>query len=495
MHRLIIHEKAHFLWAHVFDDELKADWIELGGWYEDPATGSGWSTTKSAEFVSAYAHLKNPNEDMAESISFFVVNPDRLRAYSPAKYEFVRDRIMQGSIYLARIREDLTFEVYNLFPDYVHPGKIRRVDITVEGGPHDDKVLSVVLELHALDDEAEGASRGHTRLESSSGTYQDLYVYPVDEDGDYLEGGATSTVLRGETTLSRYVKAGYWLPTQFTLYDEAGNRRYQRPSAFGWRMYLDNALEDYTPPEYVPGSLTMRKSVWDNDDTVQVIHVAWSVVDDTRVEDGSCFAAINDSRPSTYSHWEWDDPVSAGDRCTVDFLMPNYMPSGTYSTQRITMGDLGKNLGSAKFTGDDADEAPATIELVTTNPDIEPPQIDVNRIRVDAVPTNPEAPNGETEVTVVIRHRDNISGMTVGELLLRDPQGGTHHHWVYPDDRENLYPEGDPTEWRDLERVVILPAGSVPGTWGIAEIVVGDRASNSQNYNFVEIIHFEVEGD
>ena len=117
IHRLVLHEKAHFLWAHLFDDRLKADWIELGSWYEDPSAESGWSTTKSAEFVSAYAHLKNPNEDMAETISFFVVNPDRLRARSMAKYEFVRDRIMTGNTYLAQIREDLTFEVYNLFPD------------------------------------------------------------------------------------------------------------------------------------------------------------------------------------------------------------------------------------------------------------------------------------------------------------------------------------------------------------------------------------------
>lgn len=495
MHRLILHEKAHFLWTHLFDDQLKADWIELGGWYEDPSQPSGWATTKSAEFVSSYAHLKNPNEDMAESISFFVVNPDRLRGRSPAKYEFVRDRIMQGSIYVTRIGEDLSFEVYNLFPDYVHPGKIRRVDITVEGGPHDDKVVRVELELHALDDEAEGASRGTARLESSIGTYKDLFVYPVDEDGDYLEGGAASTVLVGETTLSRYVKAGYWLPTQFNLEDEAGNERYQRPSDFGWRMYLDNALEDYTAPEYVPGSLTMGKSVWEEDDRVQVIHVAWSVVEDTRIADGACYAAINDARPDTYSHTEWDDPDSAGDRCAVDFLMPDYMPSGTYSTQRIKMGDLGRNWGSAKFTGDDADEAPATVELVTTNPDIEPPEIDVNRIAVDAVPTNPEAPNGETEVTVSFRHRDNISGVNIAHLWLRDPQGGTHPYWIYPDDRSDLYPPGDPTEWQDLERVVILPPGSLPGTWGIAEIEVQDRAANAEIYNFVEIIHFEVEGD
>ncbi len=33
IHRLILHEKAHFLWEHLFDEQLKQDWIELGGWY------------------------------------------------------------------------------------------------------------------------------------------------------------------------------------------------------------------------------------------------------------------------------------------------------------------------------------------------------------------------------------------------------------------------------------------------------------------------------
>ena len=96
MHRLVIHEKAHFLWEHVFDEQLKADWIELGGWYPDPNDPDGWSTTKQTEFVSAYAHGKNPNEDMAESISFFLINPDKLRSRAFGKFEFVRDRIMQA---------------------------------------------------------------------------------------------------------------------------------------------------------------------------------------------------------------------------------------------------------------------------------------------------------------------------------------------------------------------------------------------------------------
>ncbi len=119
--RLILHEKAHFLWHYLFDEQLKADWIELGGWFQE---GDRWFTTKQTEFVSAYAHGENPNEDMAESISYYIVNPNKLRSRSPAKYEFIQNRVMHGTRYISKIREDLTFEVYNLYPDYIYPGKM-----------------------------------------------------------------------------------------------------------------------------------------------------------------------------------------------------------------------------------------------------------------------------------------------------------------------------------------------------------------------------------
>lgn len=102
--RLIAHEKAHFLWAYLFPEQLKQDWIQLGGWYKTPDSDSGWSTTKPRkEFVTDYAHDKNPNEDMAESLGYYLVYPDKLRACSPAKYEFIQNRIMltYGERYMA----------------------------------------------------------------------------------------------------------------------------------------------------------------------------------------------------------------------------------------------------------------------------------------------------------------------------------------------------------------------------------------------------------
>ena len=190
LHRLILHEKAHFLWSKIFDDNLLSDWVTLGGWTHSCVDGTnpcdikdyfnvqeGWTTSKQTEFVSAYAHGKNPNEDMAESISYFIVNPDALKSRAMGKYEFIRDRIMQGTIYISTLSDQFTFKVYNLYPDYVYPGKIKRLEVIVTGAPNEKKSGSVTIELHALDNYLEGAKYAYTRIESEVGTFFDMYLY------------------------------------------------------------------------------------------------------------------------------------------------------------------------------------------------------------------------------------------------------------------------------------------------------------------------------
>ena len=73
---------------------------------------------------------------------------------------------MQGTIYLARIREDLTFTVYNLFPDYVYPGKIKRIKVEVAGEPEQDKSLGLRLKFMRLILTIEGADRLYASSES-----------------------------------------------------------------------------------------------------------------------------------------------------------------------------------------------------------------------------------------------------------------------------------------------------------------------------------------
>ena len=497
IHRLILHEKAHFLWAHLFDEQLKADWIELGGWYENPTAASGWSATKSAEFVSAYAHSKNPDEDMAESISFFIANPDGLRARSPEKYEFIRDRIMQGDIYVATIREDLTFEVYNLYPDYTYPGKIKRIDIIVEGDPQDDKILTVELEIHATN-ENEYARHGYTRIESEIGTFFDLWLEAVDEHGNslYYTDGPGSTLLRGQKTISKHLKAGYWIPKNLWYADIAGNKRFAGISDFGWRMHVDNAREDYFEPEYIPNSLHMSVSQ-DPDPRIQYIHLEWDVQEETGIKERyGCLARIQSAQENTYSIDKYGNPA-ATTKCQVQFTIPDYMPSSEYYVRYIRTSDDALNKGYTYFTGSRATEPEVSVHLQTNNPDTSPPEIDVNRIRISAQPTNWNEPNGETEVTISLDYRDDNSGVRIIRGYLRDPQGGTHHYFLYThynegDDR-GLFPNQNPKNWKHWEKVIILPPGSLPGIWGLAELVVWDRARNANRYNFVEIARFVVE--
>ena len=93
--KIIAHEKAHFLWAYVFNHQLKKDWVKLGGWQQDLTSESGWSTTKErSAFVTDYAYTENPDEDMAESIGYYFIYPDKLRSCCPEKYEFIHNRIM-----------------------------------------------------------------------------------------------------------------------------------------------------------------------------------------------------------------------------------------------------------------------------------------------------------------------------------------------------------------------------------------------------------------
>ena len=511
VHRLIIHEKAHFLWAYLFGDQLKEDWIELGGWYPDANDPDGWSTTKQTEFVNAYAHGKTPNEDMAESIAYFVINPDKLRSRSPGKYEFVRDRIMQGSFYISEIREDLTFEVYNLYPDYVYPGKIRRVDIEVTGAPEEDKKVRIEIELHALDGELEGAVHAFTRIFSEIGTDTDLYLYPVG-----VPRVTPGTVLSGSFTLSKYAKTGYWSPDQISLSDAHSNERFGSINDFGWRLYVNNPLEDVTPPQYVRNSLALSKStaILENRE-VQVIEATWEVVEDSGIVDCAGYLVVEIPGTSTrrYRRDGYSYRMGASYRsdpqesfCRAWRIVPHYMPSGVYTVVSIDMMDLAGNTAGFEFRHPSndpeselfVDEAGPQIEMVTDNPDYEPPELDLNNISIEAQPTRPDDPNGETLVTLKYRVRDNISGVTNANIYLRDPQGVEHHFYMNPKDGylygSTWFPSGDPSLWSDETWTVLLPAGSAPGIWGVAEIAVWDRADNFKHYDFTEIIHFDVEG-
>ena len=496
LQRLILHEKAHFLWEHLFDNQLKEDWMLLGEWYQDKE--GNWFTLNETEFVSAYAHGENPNEDMAETISYYIVNPDKLRSVSPKKYEFIRHRVMHGDRYISKIREDLTFRVYNLYPDYVYPGKIIRVKIQVTGEPNEDKNVTVELELHH-ETPLDYSSGGYVRIFSpDGGKYIENYLHPVDMNGNRV---SQSNILRTELETSKHLPSGYWQPHAIQVWDSNGTPRFTAEKKFGWKMYIENPLEDVKLPQYVPNSLKLTSEEVNSPEGSYIsVTVTFLAPDDTGID--WFRVGMNDQDSETYSRYadgglryrngSYDQETGLA---KIVLKFPHYMQKGLYQVNYINLSDLGNNSVDIYFTEGKLDEKPAFIYIDTKTPDRKPPELAVNRIKVVANPTNPDNPNGETIVDIDFYVRDNISGYEIGGVNIRDPLGNIQHRWHYPDGRGRMYADYDTTKYRKYTKRILLPVGSHPGIWGITNIHVADKAGNERAYDFTEIVRFEVDED
>lgn len=489
--RLILHEKTHFLWAFSFSDEIKNEWIEIGGWYRDPNAGGGWSTTKTTEFVSAYAHAINPDEDMAESIAFYIKDPEKLMSRSMSKYEFIRDRIMHGTRYMSSIPDHLTFEVLNLWPDYDFPGKIKKVEISVEGSPEEDKQLTFDIWLTHIEGLDDGASHAYTRIMSprfiddegnEKGTYIDLWFGPVDNDHWHL---------RGTATISKYSKAGYWVPGDITVSDIQGNERYEGKNDCISNIYVNNPLEDLIVPKYEKGSLRYELSdITLGNHHEQLLSVTFNAYDNINIKGvyGGLYTGVDSNHMPG-----WNTIVDKEAKTIeIQYRIRDYFYTTDYYIASISIDDEGGVTKDVRFSEDPEHEPVQKIHITTPTPDYEHPEIDLNRMYVYAQPTHPEAPDGETIVNITFYARDNISGLANCRINLRDPQGIQHFSGDVgaPVDEEGYF-LGDPNVWKKYTKTIILPQGSAPGIWGIGSINVRDHAYNDFTYNFVETMIFE----
>ena len=134
-----------------------------------------------------------------------------------------------------------------------------------------------------------------------------------------------------------------------------------------------------------------------------------------------------------------------------------------------------------------------SILIETANPDSQFPYLDVNTISISAEPSNPQRPNGETQVSIVYFAKDDKSGLGKVSYALRDPQGILHRNYHYHDNYYTLFFTGNADEIKQYEINLILPEGSAPGIWGLDYLKLADKANNQKTYQFTEIIHFKVD--
>lgn len=170
----------------------------------------------------------------------------------------------------------------------------------------------------------------------------------------------------------------------------------------------------------------------------------------------------------------------------AEIVMPHYKPGGEYQLTVITLWDVARNYHS--FGLRSIDERLRKITIETDNPDSQPPTLDINRITINAKPTVPEAPNGETIVKIEFFVKDDISGYVRAFGSLRNPLGGGYNYGNrgvsdYPE-TDSLYFQGNPNIFRLYTATTTLPVGSTPGIWGLESMSVIDKAGNIATHLF-----------
>ena len=98
------HEYAHF---YDYDTEkaqfmsLSDGWKSLSGWRNvvsmepDNKSEEKWIFDQNAAFVTAYSK-ESPIEDFAEALTFYRLNPSKLKEISESKYQYIKDMIYSG---------------------------------------------------------------------------------------------------------------------------------------------------------------------------------------------------------------------------------------------------------------------------------------------------------------------------------------------------------------------------------------------------------------
>ncbi len=373
---------------------------------------------------------------------------------------------------------------------YASTGTSLTFEANVIGAQEQDKTVTVTIQLLTLDAEVMAARHAYMRITSEIGTFRDLYVYPVDENGIPLGNGELGTHLSGSFTLSKYAKSGVWQTSQIVISDNLGNEHFVAVNDSDWTLTIDNPLEDLTLPQYVKNTATLTTSISTvGGQEVQVIHTSWQVDESTGMRESSaCYVQLTDDIQHTYRTEEYGQYDSVNHLCQVDIIMPHYMASTTYTLTTMIMIDQALNSQNIDFSN----EPPYQITLLTNNPDYEAPELDLNALHIESQPSNPEAPDGETLVTITYQVRDNNSGLRFGALRLRDPLGASHFYYAYNSGGYDLFPSDDPTEWHTYTRQIILPVNSPPGTWVMYEMWLLDRAKNTITNDLGELLTFDV---
>ncbi|KAF8818372.1 sporozoite invasion-associated protein 1 [Cardiosporidium cionae] len=501
---------------------LRQSWITLGQWYKNPDNPDQWLTPDQTSFVSGYGHRKGPNEDFAETMCYYIRNPEKLQTRALKKYNWIKENAMGGKIHFETVAQK-AFEVLNLDDEsFIYPGRIRKVLVRVLGGPSEDKVAEVNFILFSRKNTGKCAEKIFFRLQSDLDTFMDIYAHPKD-------GVKCGYHLIANINLNKNTRSGIWTTSQLTVSGTSGLERHIGMADFGLRIWVNNALEDFQKPIYVPGSAQLAlKSISDDiylrttfliKEEGSLAHCSSYV---SRVAGGaySWHAGTGNEGPpyssSQNENWRemegWDgirkvpleqcfeeEPTdkdkkawSCYQAATMKKLSP-YIRGAEYTLRRLVAKDKARNTMRKEFHNESI-----TINIPERDPDITPPTI--HHVNISAVPTNAEMLDGETTVTINLSITDDKSGLDIVGYRLRDPYGTEHGRFfrvtgvsllfLSKKDVLQVIPKYEILSSEDghLEATTLLPRGSTPGTWFLEKVEAYDKVGNHVRAQYFETV-------
>lgn len=370
------------------------------------------------------------------------------------------------------------------------PGQIRRVDITIKGGPLDDKRVRIELEIHPLDGRTEGAVRGFMRLHSEHKTYIDRYFYPVG-----LPRDSKGTILATEFTIGKHERSGHYTPGWLRFTDVNGLEfdRERGDFPFGWELFIVNPLEDTVPPKYVSSSMSLTKGTVTRDSVQhQTITAEWQVLENIAMrKNWACYAQMNDEIEATgritkHAHFDKDRNI-----CSVVFTMSKSRPSSTYRLDYISMTDSALNKTRVSFREREGYESPQKIYFFNDNADTSAPIVDLSGMTITASPLSTGDVGTEFLVTLNFLSWDDNSGFGFGHITLKGPNGARHFEYISHDSVSGTHEDAGKVWNTHIWTDSLLVDGAF-GRWVVEELVIQDRAGNIRKHVLPEGASFDV---
>ncbi|CDU84916.1 hypothetical protein YYC_03228 [Plasmodium yoelii 17X] len=502
---LVIHEVGHFIYTNTLSDELKGKWISLGQWYSEPLSPSQWATKDETGFVSAYAHDKTPGEDFSESIASFVLNSRLLNSRSSSKYEWIKKNLFNGSFYVTTGTHK--FEVINLGNDvFYYPGKVKKIHVEVLGSSSETKLVKIDINLISIEGKDVGCARSaYARFFSEQGTYRDVHFFAKQDDNNVTSD--CTHHLYTEFSVNASESKGKWVAESISFTGQNNIERYTGLGSFLCYAYINNEDEDIEEPIPLLNSARIYSYDGKNGEN-SLLRLNILVLDDSMLSiHGGTYASFASSDNESYSfskytYMNYDSEYDVNKLNTDYFVnsidtsgfrevninscsaytkmdvsnlkcyqvvnpvpIPQYCIGSRYYFRQFSVEDEGRNQKILNVSTNNffADLKSSTIR------DNEGPII--NNVNIKSRQANPHH-DGETEVTLDFYIYDNLAGVDTAYVYLRDPHGGVH----YFDIPRTLLPSGG--EVKHVKHIIMLPKGSMAGTWILEKIKASDVCKN-----------------